>query len=646
MLLSSTWSYSASMLDWVSVFVYQGVKQLNEYCIHAFKIAPNAFVAAALVIFSGGCKPSEVDRVGEVVYDLKKKISQESLDKFFAFASTKKAKKTIAALTPFVSSSVGGELNKVRVYANETEEYCAKHFEQHALERVMKKAGLSQKLFQNSGVRYEGKDEQVSAFVLECAVVPYIGSLTERPRNIGSYRTEFCYFDRLKKCDRIAEQFDKTSFAAFIAALADSAHGYDAPQIWIPVCRFGSGDQVKALISSMKGWSDWYRCGVSGRSAIMVCRGAIMLSDTREAMMYADKEKCLYYYAKIRGTTEDVIRDSKLADFGFDSDGKKRYDLGSTVIEATIGNDLKITLFDTAAAKVVKSLPKRGSDPAKYDACAADYAELKKNVKKVVKARNDLLFAYFLSGQKFDAASWIASYTKNTVLNKVARLLVWAQGKQTFTLDDTGAVDSSGNSIVIDENKKIVVAHPVEMDDTDIIRWQKFFTERNLKQPFEQVWEPKFNGGVAENRYAGVMIPYYRLLNQEKHGITVVDNDFHNEINIYLDSCDATIDRIDWRRHDISVNDRFEIKSIRINSKNRRSNHVIYYLDKCTIYGKLERDEVESLPDLNGYTAAQISAFLSFSIEHNAVKCTATLLDYKNEHFADFSAMDEFTLDL
>ena len=644
-LLNSVWKYAASMMDWVSIFIYQNSKQLYEYCTEAFAKAPNAFVTSALVTLGDKCKPSDVDRIGEAVFDLRKDIGQEFLDKFFAFAKEHKSKKAVSALAPFVSSSVGGELNAKKEYKNDIEEFCDKNYEKHEFERIMQKAGLNGKAFEKSGVKYSDRDEEVSSFVLECAILPYVGQLTEKPRNIGSYKTYYSTFSILENSDMIASKFEKASFETFIDNISKKAGGYDKPQIWIPVCRFGTGDQVKALISSMNGWTDWYSCGSSGRMGIMVCRGAIMLSDSREAMMYAEKCKCLDYYARLRGMTADTIRDTKLADFGFNGDGKKIYDLGNTVIEASVGDDLTIILFDTTASKIVKSLPKKGSDTAKYDACSADYSELKKNVKKVVKTRNDLLFEYFLSGKKFDCASWTTAYTENPVLKKVAKLLVWAQGKQTFTLNDTGAIDSFGNAFVINPAEKIVVAHPLEMEDADIARWQKYFTELGLKQPFEQIWEPKIKGEIRDNRYTGCMIPYYRFLHQEKHGITVEDYDFHNQIEIEFQGCNASIERIDWARHSIDVKDRFEIKSFSVRSLNRRTNHIIYYLDKCTIFGRIEQDDDSSLQNLECYTVAQIDSFLKFAIEKGSTKCTAAFLNYKNEHFADFADIEEFTLD-
>lgn len=643
-LLSDVWKYEASMLDWVSVYVNQKSKQLNDYCMEAFSIAPNAFVVASLVILNDQYKPKEVDRLSDIVFDLRKEISQEYVDKFYLFAKEVKAKNAISVLTPYVSTDLGGTINATKIYANALEEFCDKNFEKYDFERIMKKAELIEKNFEDSGVKYAVRDEAVSAFVLKCAIVPYIGQLREKPRNYGSYLSEFSEFEVLEKCDSIAQNFEKKSFLAFIDTLATLARGYSNPQTWIPVCRFGSGNQVKNLISSMNAWSSWSRVGSKGRVAIMISTGAIMLSDTREAMMYCEKRNILNYYAEFRGMSADVIRDTKLADFGFNIDGKKIYDVGSTIIEATVGNDLAITLYDTKVSKVVKSIPKKGSDVTKYEACSADYSELKKNVKKVVKTRNDLLFKYFLSNEKLDATSWITSYTENPVLNKVARLLVWAQGKQTFTLGDSGAIDSLGNTFVINKSSKIFLAHPIEMEDSDIERWQKYFISNNLKQPFEQIWEPKIKNVIESDRYKGCLIPYFRFKDQEKHGIYVGNYDYYNEIDISFDGCTAEVVRIDLGNRNIDVKDKFEIKSFKINRLYRKTNHIINYLDKCTIFGRIEKDDDSVLQYLAGYTVAQIDSFLKFAIEKSSTKCTAALLNYKHVHFADFEDIDGFTL--
>lgn len=154
------------------------------------------------------------------------KVGQEFLDKFFAFAKEHKSKKAVSALAPFVSASVGGKLNAKKEYKNDLEEFCYKNYEEHEFERIMQRAGLNEKMFKESGIRYSDRDEEVSEFVLKCAILPYIGQLTENPKNIGSYKTSYSTFSILENSDKIASKFEISSFEAFIDKISKKANGY------------------------------------------------------------------------------------------------------------------------------------------------------------------------------------------------------------------------------------------------------------------------------------------------------------------------------------------------------------------------------------------------------------------------------------
>ena len=142
------------------------------------------------------------------------------------------------------------------------------------------------------------------------------------------------------------------------------------------------------------------------------------------------------------------------------------------------------------------------------------------------------------------------------------------------------------------------------------------------------------------------MIPYYRFVNQEKHGINVNDYDFHNEIDINFDEVSATIERIDWARHQISMNDRFEVKSVSLpKGVSRSANHIIAYLDKITMYDRIKKDDTSIGVLLERYTLAQIMDFIKIAGENKCDNVMAILLNYKNENFSEFDPMDAFTLD-
>ena len=70
------------------------------------------------------------------------------------------------------------------------------------------------------------------------------------------------------------------------------------------------------------------------------------------------------------------------------------------------------------------------------------------------------------------------------------------------------------------------------------------------------------------------------------------------------------------------------------------------YFDKITAYDRVKNDDVSVANVLPQFTLAQISQFINIANENNAVNVMAILLDYKNQHFADYDIMDEFSLEL
>lgn len=651
-LLGNHWKEKASIEDYAYLYIFQTAKKFKELCEKTLVQSPDVAVTTFINILNDNPSNPNFVKVAEFMFNNKSAVSQDNINTVYTMAINSKAKKAFEMLAPLATVTDVAIESKTQKKAKTTatkakhpiEEMCRKEFASSVIEASIKKANINAKDL--ARVYYKNSKEKASEFVVMCAIAPYLDIMKERPKQIGAYKSDYLNVSFCEKADKIAAELDRESF---IAALIKAAHIQDAhakPQRLIPLCRFGTSEQIKEVVSYIGKWDEWYAYSSSGRSTIIVARGALMLSDTREAMLYIEKCKLLSEYAKLRGTDEASIRDNVLADFGFDSNGKIIYDLGNTTIEITIAEDLTLSIYDVGANKIVKSIPKKGADADKYEKASAQYSEIKANVKKVVKTRNDMLFEEFLSGKTRSAASWQSSYLKNPILHRVAELIVWKHGRNYFTLSESGAVDSSNNPYEIGESGQIGVAHPMEMTKSEISKWQKYFLSHGLKQPFEQIWEPVVDEKtLKEDRYRGLPIPFYRFRGQLKHGIDIYDADFHNEISITLYGFKAEILRLDWERHSIDVNHRFEIKSIKPYGKFSRShNHLIAYLDKCTIYGRIKNDDVNVVELLNSFTLAQIMDFIRFANENNSTNVTAAIMDYKNAHYGNESVMDEFVL--
>ena len=453
-------------------------------------------------------------------------------------------------------------------------------------------------------------------------------------------------FNFIEEADKAATLLNLSSLQKAMNEIYGSIDVMENPQVLVPYCRFADSNGISEIISKIRKWHSWDEYGQEGRNIEAMTFDALMLSDSKEAMIYIDKKKKLDHYAAIRGADVDSIRDSVLAEFGLDDSGKKEYDLGSKKVIVSLAQDLSLVIYDTAEDKIIKSIPKKRTDPELVAKAVADFAEMKKNAKKVVKGRNDILFEDFLSGKTKPAKSWIASYTKNPLLRRVAELIVWNQGKSTFILSSDGVVDCNGYTYEINKKTDIGVAHPIEMKKAEIEAWQKYFTTRGLKQPFTQVWEPVRDGSdIKPDRYKECLIPFYRFRNREKDGILIYDENFHETVVVDFADCDAFVERIDMHRHELNNEDRFEITDFAFKHYNRQVNHIVAYLDKVTVLERIKKDDASIEDILNNFSLAQILEFIAEANENGSKNCLALLLHEKNRRWPEYDGVKSLLLE-
>ena len=439
--------------------------------------------------------------------------------------------------------------------------------------------------------------------------------------------------------DEITDALNREDLCPFLESLLTLAKYRDFLIAWAKCADDASIARVTPLYKKSK------RGTARERYFAENIKRALMLNDTKAAVLFADAEECLGHYAYLRGLTPQALRDTLMDDFGLDGNGTRSYDLGGTLVTAALTPELKFDLYDQTAGKSVKSLPKKNADPVKYEAAAKDLADMQKAVKAAAKQRYKLLFDQFMTGDAAPSNSWKASYGKNPILNRIARLLVWAQGNRTFTMGPGGPVDCSGNACTLTDDP-VAVAHPMEMDPGEVKAWQRYFTHRGLKQPFAQVWEPVTDAGaIKPDRYKGCPIPVNFFRGAEKHGVSF-DYDFSSdELRISLAGCRVKYDIYGNFHHNFDPNGTVEITSFTFRKYTRQVNHIVSLLDRWTVLGRITNDDLTVIDRLPDFTLAQITAFIAAAQEANAANVLAALLEYKNASFADFDPMEEFTLE-
>jgi hypothetical protein len=447
------------------------------------------------------------------------------------------------------------------------------------------------------------------------------------------------------EADEAAALLRYDSLCEAMDAVSGHLDGPSYPAVLPLLCRFGNAQQIRALTDAWKSWGNWDRYNRRGRTAQETLASALVLSDTREAAVWLEKHGGLEKYAQLRGVTVDAVYERFLFDFGFDETGKRVFELGATMLEATLTPELTLALYDTGKKKTVRSVPKKDVDPAVQKKAADELTDMRRNLKKAVGIKNGQLFEDYLEGTKIAAEQWKQSYLRNPFLRAAARLLVWAQGKKTFILTDAGPVDSTGAAYAITD-EPIRVAHPMEMAAEETAAWQKYFTSHGLKQPFQQVWEPVYRAeDVRPDRYKGCRINPLYLKNQQRRGITAewyeAEYYWSKEVSIKgfrVEAKDAQ-ERPDDERAYVDL---VRVEPIKWN---RRTNMVIGYLDRITVWDRVKKDDVSVMRQMERFTLAQITEMIGLAQEANAVNVLAALLEYKNANFADFDPMDEFTLE-
>ncbi|MBR2790550.1 MAG: leucine-rich repeat protein [Eggerthellaceae bacterium] len=485
-----------------------------------------------------------------------------------------------------------------------------------------------------TGVRYRDSDGICPKETLNYLISAYYVNLS-RVNGTPENREGWENVPLNPEADRIAETLDWDSLSSTLLDLLlnkgkNAAVGAAA--------RYANEADTAKLITRINAWTKGQR---PERNLAVTARGALMLNTTKASMLYFEKKKLLSYYALKQGTTEEALRNKQLFDFGLDESGEKRYDLGNRTVLVRLTDTFAVELFDGESGKPIKSIPKTGADPERYENAKSDFAALKKNVKKAVQARVGYLKQCYLNGGTFPADEWVEANVSNPMLRNIARFIVWQQDGKTFTVKDGTLVDSFGRLYTLGTGK-VAVAHPIEMDSSDISAWREYFIANNLEQPFVQVWEKVIDfRSFDSGRYLGFKIKAFRLLGHEDDGIRLVRGDYdeYGFAMLEIDGGSAQIRVEDGSWHGGAPADLIEIMSIWFRSrKTRMANHIVYYLDSCCLYQRIASNDITVMDDIGTPSFTTLLSYLNLAVESGATELGALLIEYRDKHFPEYDS--------
>ena len=415
------------------------------------------------------------------------------------------------------------------------------------------------------------------------------GSFGKPSMNVLQYKTAAFPFEKEKGTDQAASLLDHEAFMELLESWSRMSDSF-----YIPYAAFADENRLAALLRKMKLamiFSKKREWGIR-------VRGAVLLNDSLPAMRYAESANLLDRYAAMRGSDPETIREQYLAEPGPERE--------------------------------------RGQDSSGRE---SEFGELEEYEK-------DVLLERFLSGKTMTREHWDAQYGTHPVLRELARRIVWEQaetdhcpepGKNTaetvwraFVPDESGnPADVSGHPVVLGAGE-IRVAHPMEMGPEKTREWKKYFSDRNIKQPFPQMREPVTDPALVKpERYEEYTFRITELKDKEKHGIILID--YFGQVVLQLRDCSAELKTHTKRLK--SGEERIEIRNFRFEQYTRAVNHIISVFNAATIKKWIALDDIAVVaPLLDRFTEEEIGEFIDLALEKNSFNVTAILLEWQKKH--------------
>lgn len=233
-------------------------------------------------------------------------------------------------------------------------------------------------------------------------------------------------------------------------------------------------------------------------------------------------EKKLTQIAKKQNIEVIELLENHLPDYGLENgflEGEIHSKLNPEKIYVyqmqVIENKVKLTWFDTNGQEL-KTIPValKREFPHKIEKLKNTATE----AQKTLTLQRERLEKTYLTQKKISYSHWKSAYANHGLLGTVVENLIWQINidKEWKTVWSSFGrfVDANKNPVEVNDTNLIRVLHPISLDKNELEYWQDFITQKDLKQPFQQVFRNTFertNDETEEsNRFEKI------ILNQKK----------------------------------------------------------------------------------------------------------------------------------
>ncbi|MGH7131896.1 MAG: DUF4132 domain-containing protein [Phycisphaerales bacterium] len=222
-------------------------------------------------------------------------------------------------------------------------------------------------------------------------------------------------------------------------------------------------------------------------------------------------EKALNAAAEREGLPREEIEELGVPSYGLTAVGKLVDQLGDYRVELSVTGigDTELLFFKADSAKPQKSVP--AALKASHTDDLKDLKAAAKDIGAMLPAQRDRIDSLFLENKTWAFSVWRERYLDHPLVGVLARRLIWriADGngdtpRSLAWLDEANAlVDVTGKPAAINADSAIVrLWHPIEVDQSEVLAWRRFFEDRQIRQPFKQAHREVYLLTDAERRTA------------------------------------------------------------------------------------------------------------------------------------------------
>ncbi|MFB7371535.1 DUF4132 domain-containing protein [Streptomyces sp. NPDC056222] len=234
--------------------------------------------------------------------------------------------------------------------------------------------------------------------------------------------------------------------------------------------------------------------------------------------------KALETVAGRAGLTPGMLRERGVPTHGLDGRGMREEALGEYTAVLSVQEPGVASLsFRGPQGRVLKSAPKAAREA--YGERLAPLRVALKELRTLLALERARLEDHLAAGTTWPAEDWERYYIDHPVTGSAARVLLWevapdADERWTAGVPErTGGgwalAGADGTAIPVSPGSRLRLWHPIRTEAEDVAEWRAELTERELRQPFKQVFREVYPLTPAEvatgsysNRFAGHILRY------------------------------------------------------------------------------------------------------------------------------------------